>query len=116
MLHVGEIDSSTKKGKSFYGKETELGRENLQYNTRVVLTLLDDLHHKGHDLYVDRFYSGSQLAMELDTIGVTVTGSLSIILPNILFVSIRYNRKGLPLVVKSKAKKARGTVEAYHSG
>ena len=75
MLYVGEIDGSTKKGKSFYGKKTELGRENLQYNTRVVLTLLDDLHHKGHDLYVD---SGPQLAMELDTIGVTVTGSLSI--------------------------------------
>ena len=51
---------------------------NLQHNTRVVLTLLDDLYHKGYDLYVDIFHSSPQLAMELDTIRVTVTGSLSI--------------------------------------
>ena len=48
MLHAGEIDGSTKKIQPFL------------------------------DLYIDRFYSSPQLSMELDTIGVAVTGSLSI--------------------------------------
>ena len=103
----------------YYGKETELVREDLQHNTKVVLTLLDDLHHKGYDLYVDRFYSSPQLVMELDTIGVTVTGNLPISYQIYYYFqlgTVMSNRKGLPLAVKSKAKKPRGTVEAYCSG
>ena len=103
----------------YYGKETELVREDLQHNTRIVLSLLHDLHHRGYDLYIDRFYSSPQLAMELDTIGVTVTGSLSISYQIYYYFqlgTVMSSRKGLPLAMKSKAKKPRGTVEAYHSG
>ena len=57
--------------------------------------------------------------MELDTIGVTVTSSLSIsyqIYHLFQLGIVMSNRKGLPLAVKSKAKKPRGTVEVYRSG
>ena len=37
----------------YYGKEIELVREDLQHNTGVLLTLSDDLHRKGYDLYID---------------------------------------------------------------
>ena len=57
--------------------------------------------------------------MELDTIGVTVTGNLPISYQIYYYFqlgTVMSNRKGLPLAVKSKAKKPRGTVEAYRSG
>ena len=88
----------------YYGKETKLVREDLQRNSRVVLTLLDDLHHKGYDLYIDRFYSSLQFAMELDTIGVIVTGSLSISYQIYYYFqlgTVMSNRKRLPPSVKS---------------
>ena len=58
----------------YYGRETELTRPDLPHTARSVLTLLDGLHHKGYDLYVDRFYNSPLLAMELDKLGITVTG------------------------------------------
>ncbi len=58
----------------YYGRETELVREDLPHTVRVVLTLVEDLHNKGHDLYVDRFYNSPLLASELEKVGITVTG------------------------------------------
>ena len=58
----------------YYGRETELIREDLPHTTRVVLTLVEGLHNKGYDLYVDRFYNSPLLATELEKVGITVTG------------------------------------------
>ena len=58
----------------YYGKETELIRDDLPHTARVVLTLVEGLHDQGYDLYIDRFYSGLLLATELEKEGITVTG------------------------------------------
>ena len=59
----------------YLGKETELLQSELPHTTRVVLTLVEGLHNKGYDLYVDRFYNSPTLAMELKKLGITVTGT-----------------------------------------
>ena len=41
----------------YFGRETQLIRPELPHTVRVVLTLVEGLHDKGYDLYVDRFYS-----------------------------------------------------------
>ena len=58
----------------YYGRETELiNREDLGQTPRVVLTLVEQLHHKGYDLYMDRYYTSPTLAAELTKVGITVT-------------------------------------------
>ena len=59
----------------YYGKDTELVRPELPHTSRVVLTLMNGLEHKGYDLYIDRFYNSPLVATELLKIGVTVTGN-----------------------------------------
>ena len=73
------------------------------YNSRVVLTLVEPLHNKGYNLYVDRFYSSPVLVSELSKVGITVTGT------------VQSNRKGLPSVAKSSRKESEGTVKAFLS-
>ncbi len=34
-----------------------LSHEDMPHTVRVVLTLVEGLENKGHDLYIDRFYS-----------------------------------------------------------
>ena len=68
------------------------------------MTLVQSLHNKGHDLYVDRFYSSPLLATELKEVGITVTGT------------VQSNRKGLPKDITTKRKEPRGTVRAARSG
>ena len=77
----------------YFGRETELLRPDLPHTVRVVVTLLQGLQHKGYDLYVDRFYNSPLLAMELEKIGITVTGIHKIVsLPGILSLeNNRYN-------------------------
>ncbi len=58
----------------YYGRETELIRDDLPHTPRVVLTLVEGLHHVGHDLCGDRFYNSPLLATELEKVGITVTG------------------------------------------
>ena len=61
----------------YYGRETELiEREDLGQTPRVVLTLVEPLHNKGYDLYIDRYYTSPTLATELSKVGITVTGTV----------------------------------------
>jgi hypothetical protein len=88
----------------YYGRETELiDREDLGQTPRVVLTLVDKLHHKGYDLYVDRYYTSPTLATELTKVGITVTGTM------------QSNRKGTPTAAKRGRKEPVGTVCAFRS-
>lgn len=88
----------------YYGRETELiDREDLGQTPRVVLTLVQGLHNKGYDLYVDRYYTGPSLATELQKVGITVTGTM------------QTNRKGIPTAVRRGRKEPVGTVHAFRS-
>ena len=89
----------------YYGKETQLiDRPDLPHTSCVVMTLVDGLHDKGYDLYIDRFYSSPLLATELSKVGITITGT------------VQCNRKGLPQVFKDKKKEPCGTVAGYRAG
>ncbi len=59
----------------YYGRETLLSREDMPHTVQVMLTLVEGLENKGHDLYIDRFYSSPLLATELEKVGITVTGT-----------------------------------------
>ena len=85
----------------YYGRETEL--IDLCQTTKVVLTLVQPFHHKGYDLYVDRFYSSPTLATELSNVGISVTGT------------VQTNRKGVPTAVKKGHKEPVGKVRAFRS-
>ena len=61
--------------KIYFGRETELVRPDLPHTARVVLSLVEGLHNKGYDLYVDRFYNSPILATELEKVGITITGN-----------------------------------------
>ena len=88
----------------YYGRETELiDREDLGQTTKVVLTLVQPFHHKGYDLYVDRFYSSPTPATELSNVGISVTGT------------VQTNRKGVPTAVKKGHKEPVGKVRAFRS-
>lgn len=88
----------------YYGRETELiDRDDLGQTPRVVLTLVQGLHNKGYDLYVDRYYTSPLLATELQKVGITVTGTM------------QTNRKGVPTAVKRGRKEPVGTVHAFRS-
>ena len=65
--------------------------------------LVEVLHNKGYDLYMDRYYTSSVLATELSKVGITITGT------------IQTNRKGFPTAVKSSRKEPAGTVHAFRS-
>ena len=87
----------------YYGKETQLIDH--PHTIRVVQTLVEPFHHRGYDLYVDRFYTSPLLASELTEVGITVTGT------------VQSNRKGLPKDVTAKSKnEPRGTIRAARSG
>ena len=86
----------------YYGKEMLLiDRPELPHTCRVVMTLVDRMHIKGHDLYVDRFYNSHLLVVELGKVVITVTGP------------VQSNRKGLPGSFGSKKKERHGTVMGY---
>ena len=88
----------------YYGRGTELiDRDDIGQTPRVVLTLVQGLHNKGYDLYVDRYYTSSLLATELQKVGITVTGTM------------QTNRKGVPTAVKRGPKEPVGTVHAFWS-
>ena len=42
----------------------------------VVLTLMDGLENKGHDLFVDRYYTSPLLGLELEKLRTTITGKI----------------------------------------
>ena len=84
------------KVRLYFGKDTSLERHNLPHTGRVLLTLVNGLHHNGYDLYVDHFYSSNLVAIELKKVGIILT-----------------NRKSLPDSCKSKSRKPRVTVEAF---
>ncbi len=71
---------------------------------RDVLTLVQPFYNRGHDLYMDRFYSSPLLATELSKVGITIIGT------------VQFNRKGLPKNVTAKNKEQIGIVKAARSG
>ena len=60
----------------YFGEETQLVRSDLPHTARVLLTLVEGLHHKGYYLYVDHFYSSLMLATELYKLGITLTDTV----------------------------------------
>ena len=76
----------------------------LNHTTRVVLTLTQPLYNQGYDVYTDRFYTSPLLALELEKVGTTLTGTV---------VS---NRKGLPYAVREKRRRVRGETHTYRKG
>ena len=84
---------------AWLGKVTLLINTDHPHTTCVVLTLVQPYHNRGHDLYVDRFYSSPLLATELSKVGITITGT------------VQCNRKGLPKDVT--AKKTRNRLELW---
>ena len=71
------------------------------HTTKVVLTLVDYLQDKGHDLYTDRFYTSVELADELTKMGFSITGT------------IQKNRKFLPTKIKKLSKMSKGSVITF---
>jgi hypothetical protein len=62
----------------YSGKETPLiSVPSKSQTTKVVLTLVDYLRGKGHDLYTDRFYTSVELAEYLKDRGFTLTGTIN---------------------------------------
>ena len=107
----------------YLGRETELVQPELLHTVRVVLTLVEGLENKGHDLYIDRFYNSPFLATELQKMGITVTGTYILVFSITLYLfflimvgTVQANRAGLPPALKAKGKKPKGTVEAFRSG
>ena len=64
------------KVRFYFGKDTQLERPELPHTARVLLTLVNGLHHKGYYLYVDHFYSSPLVAIELKKVGITLTGKV----------------------------------------
>ena len=104
----------------YYGKETELIRPELPHTARVVLTLMEGLHHKRYDLYMDRFYTSPAIATEAPRNWCNSYRYELYHLPYIYFLiqpgTVQSNRKGVPTEFKSKAKKPASTVEAFRDG
>ena len=89
----------------YYGKETQLlSRPDLNHTTRVVLTVTQPLFNQGYDLYTDRFYTSPTLALELQKVGTTLTGTV---------VS---DRKGMPNAVREKRRRVKGETRTYYKG
>ena len=89
----------------YYGKETQLIDNGNPHTVRIVQTLVEPLHNKGYDLYVDRYYTSPLLASEMSKVDITVTGT------------VQSNRRGMPKEVTSKGKKEpRGSIRAARSG
>ena len=73
------------KARIYFGKDTQLVDPELPHTIRVLKTLVSGLHHKGYDLYIDRFYCSPQAANELEKIGITVTGTLVVV---VVYISL----------------------------
>ncbi|KAM7315674.1 piggyBac transposable element-derived protein 4-like [Ixodes scapularis] len=92
----------------YYGSTTteSLCRPDLPFTCRIVLHLLDKVQcaslKSGYHLYTDRFYTSPQLAEELLSQDVLLTGT------------VMTNRKHMPQQLKKKMKK--GDVAAYRKG
>ena len=86
----------------YAGKQTPLlPLPTHSHTTKVVLTLVDYLRDKGHDLYTDRFYTSVELADELTKMGFSITGT------------IQKNRKFLPTKIKKLSKMSKGSVITF---
>ena len=58
----------------YFGKDIQLEKPELPHTVKVLLTLVNGLHHKTYDLDVDHFYSSPLAAVELQKVGITMTG------------------------------------------
>jgi hypothetical protein len=93
----------------YFGSQTTqaLPRPEKPFTARIVLHLCDKLvcataNATGHHLYVDRFYTGCDLAIELWNMGYHITGT------------IQQNRKGLPdALTKNKLKLKKHEIAVY---
>lgn len=68
----------------YTGKETEMLSTQGLYGERIVKSLLSDLTGKGHNLYLDRFFTSPSLAQELHCLKTNICGT------------VMKNRKGMP--------------------
>ena len=83
------------------GKDDSLCSDNHSPTEAIVLKLVEDLHHRGHHLYCDNYYSSPHLFQTLKSIGFECCGT------------VRTNRKRIPkdfLRVKGKHKMKKGEV------
>ena len=86
----------------YAGKQTPLlPLPTHSHTTKVVLTLVDYMRDKGHDLYTDRFYTSVELADELTKMGFSITGT------------IQKNRKFLPTKIKKLSTMSKGSVITF---
>ena len=86
----------------YAGKQTPLlPLPTHSHTTKIVLTLVDYLQDKGHDLYTDRFYTSVELADELTKMGFSITGT------------IQKNRKFLPTKIKKLSKMSKASVITF---
>ena len=86
----------------YAGKQTPLLQlPTHSHTTKVVLTLVDYLQDKGHDLYTDRFYTSVELADELTKLGFSITGT------------IQKSRKFLPTKIKKLQKMSKGSTLTF---
>ena len=56
-------------------------RPDLPHTAQVVLNLVNGLHNKGYDLYVDRFYVSPLFATKLQKAGITMIVIVTLPLP-----------------------------------
>ncbi|XP_041460062.1 piggyBac transposable element-derived protein 4-like [Lytechinus variegatus] len=74
----------------YVGRRTVSSKHGLGYD--VVMELCKDLHHQGYKLYIDNFYTSTQLLKDLKRKGIFACGT------------IRCNRKGFPKEFKDTMK------------
>ena len=64
------------KGLCLAGSKTGYFHNVLVYYGRETQLIQNDLPHTVHDLFVDRYYASPLLALELDKLGITITGKI----------------------------------------
>jgi hypothetical protein len=88
----------------YSGKAEEEPPENSKGKTYdLVMKLMRPYLHKGHQLYVDNYYSSPSLFMDLYRVGTGSTGTAR-------------NRKGMPAKIKNTVLKNKGDSVVMHNG
>ena len=77
----------------FTGKDDSLGSDNVGVTHAVVMKLVDPIKDRGHNVYMDNFYTSPQVFADLRDNGFGACGTL------------RLNRRGLPPAIHQKVRK-----------
>ena len=81
----------------FIGKEESI--PGASRTSAIVLKLVEGLHHKGHHLYCDNYYTSPALFLALRNLGFGACGT------------VNSNRRGIPACIKAKDKMKKGEVK-----